>query len=133
MTNQYLLDTHTLLWAAIDSENFRIREHVRTVLEDPESELFVSSVSLYEILNKHRQGKMPEYSHIAEDIYKALSGLDAHELPLNWSHADLAANMEWTHKDPFDRMLAAQTQIEDMTLITCDKAFGSAPDVSILW
>jgi len=133
MNKQYLLDTHTLLWATIDSEISRLREKVKTVLEDPESELFVSSVSLYEILNKHRQGKMPEYSQIAENLLDVLDDLDANELPLNWSHAELAAKLDWTHGDPFDRMLAAQTQIEEMTLITCDKAFDSAPGIDTLW
>ena len=133
MKKQYLLDTHTLLWATKDAMIKKLGKQAKTILEDPESELFVSSVSLYEILNKYRHGKLPEYSQLAENIYEALNGLDANELPMNWSHAERAAGLDWHHGDPFDRMLAAQTQVEDMTLITCDKAFDSAPGVDTLW
>ena len=133
MTKQYLLDTHTFIWAAISSENNRFSGHVKAELEDMGSELFVSSVSIYEIVNKYRQGKLPEYSQLAENIHEALNGLEANELPLNWGHAERAAGLDWPHRDPFDRMLAAQAQIEEMTLITCDKAFDSAPDVETLW
>jgi len=133
MIKQYLLDTHTFLWASKDAAVSNLGKQAKDVLEDPESELFVSSVSLYEIVNKYRLGKLPEYPQIAENIFQALDGLDANELPLNWGHAELAARLDWSHGDPFDRMLAAQTQIEDMTLITCDKAFDSAPDIDTLW
>ena len=133
MIKQYLLDTHTLLWATKEAAVKNLGKQAKAVLEDPESELFVSSVSLYEILNKYRNGKLPEYPQIAENIYEALNGLDANELPLSWRHAEQAAKMDWPHGDPFDRMLAAQTQLEEMTLITCDKAFDAAPDIETLW
>jgi PIN domain nuclease of toxin-antitoxin system len=133
MKQQYLLDTHTFLWATKDSAIVNLSKQAKLVLEDIESELFVSSVSLYEIIYKYRRGKLPEYPQIAENIYEALSGLEAKELALQWNHAELAANFNWLHGDPFDRMIAAQAKIEKMTLITCDKAFESAPDVKILW
>jgi len=133
MVSKYLLDTHTFIWAAIEAENFRLGEAARDAIEDPESELYVSAASIFEISNKYRKGKLPEYESIAENCIETLEGLDASELPLNWEQANLAGSLDWQHKDPFDRMLAAQAQSEDLTLITCDKVFDGAPSVDILW
>ena len=134
MANKYLLDTHTLLWAAgSESDVAMLSEQAKEAIEDLESELFVSSASLYEISYKYKIGKLPEYRAIAENHMEALNGLDAKELPLNWEQAHLAGSMDWPHKDPFDRMLAAQSQTEGMALITCDKAFRGAPGLTTLW
>ena len=134
MAEKYLLDTHTFLWAA-GSENStaKLSRLVEETIGETESELYISAISLYEILSKYRLGKLPEYKPVAENIVDALEGLEVKELPLNWEHARLAGDLDWAHKDPFDRMLAAQTQIEEMTLITCDKAFDSAPGIDTLW
>ena len=133
MVNRYLLDTHTFLWAAKEDDVFRLGPLAKEAIEEPESELYVSSVSIFEISNKYRTGKLPEYKPIAENYREAIEGLEANELTLEWEQAWLAGNMDWTHKDPFDRLLAAQARSEDMTLITCDKVFDNAPDVDTLW
>jgi PIN domain nuclease of toxin-antitoxin system len=133
MTKKYLLDTHTFLWASYRPVNFKLSKHAKDIMEEKESELFISAISLFEILNKYRLGKLTEYKIVVENITDALVGLEAKELPLSWEHARLAGGLDWTHGDPFDRLLAAQTQMEDMTLITCDKAFDSAPGVVTLW
>ena len=133
MVNRYLLDTHTFLWASYESRVFKLSDDAKRAIEDPETELYVSSVSLFEITNKYRIGKLPEYRPIAEDCTEALISLETKELPLDWKQAHLAGGMDWPHKDPFDRLLAAQAQSEDLTLITCDKAFDDAPGVNTLW
>jgi PIN domain nuclease of toxin-antitoxin system len=133
MTTKYLLDTHAFLWAAKGTTVSLLGEDAKNVIEDPESELYISSASIFEIANKYRIGKLPEHKDTAENYMKALRGLKANELPLDWEQADFAGKMEWQHKDPFDRMLAAQTQMEGMTLITCDKAFDDVPGVATLW
>jgi len=133
MVKKYLLDTHTFLWASHESRIFKLGEAARDAIEDPDSVLYVSAASIFEISNKYRKGKLPEYSSIAENCLETLEGLDAHELPLNWVQANIAGNLDWQHKDPFDRMLAAQAQSEDLTLITCDKVFDDAPNLAILW
>ena len=133
MVNKYLLDTHTFLWASHESRVFKLGKDAKAAIEDPESELYVSSASIFEISNKYRKGKLPEYKPIAENFLESLYGLEAKELPLDWAQANLAGSMDWSHRDPFDRMLAAQAQTEGMTLITCDKVFDDAPNVDILW
>ena len=133
MVNRYLLDTHTFLWASHESRVSKLSEEVKRAIEEPEAELYISSVSIFELSNKYRKGKLPEYRPIAENCTEALEGLEAKELPLDWEQARLAGSMDWQHKDPFDRMLAAQARSEEMTLITCDKVFDDAPGVSILW
>ncbi|MCL2110684.1 MAG: type II toxin-antitoxin system VapC family toxin [Clostridiales bacterium] len=134
MKNRYLLDTHTFLWATGDeSVAPKLSYLVRDTIEEPETELLVSAVTLYEITNKHRKGKLPKFGRIAENYMEALTGLDAIELPLTWEHTHLAGSMDLPNKDPFDRMLAAQAITEDLILITCDKAFEGAPGLTTLW
>ena len=133
MKNKYLLDTHTFLWAVSRPDSFRLGDNAKEAIEDIESELFVSAVCLYEITNKYRIGKLPEYHAIIENYIEALAGLEAKELALTWKQAHLAGCMDWDHRDPFDRMLAAQAVSESMTLITRDKVFAEIPGLSILW
>ena len=134
MAGKYLLDTHAFLWATSDMSGVsKLGGHAKEAIADMESALFVSSISLFEISYKYRNGKLPEYKAIAENVFAALYGLGAEELLLNWIHAQLAGCLDWPHKDPFDRMLAAQAQTEGLTLITCDGAFDTAPSLSTLW
>ena len=131
--SRYLLDTHTFLWAVFGPRNFELSARAKGAIEDVESELYVSSASIFEIATKYRIGKIPEYQPVAENILEVVSSLGAKELPLDWKQADLAGNMVWEHKDPFDRILAAQAQTEALTLITCDRAFDELPEIAILW
>ena len=127
----YLLDTHTLLWALCDTQ--KLSDVALHIIEDVGSPLFVSSVSAYEIMNKHRIGKLPGYSHVAENYLNVLNTFDANELPVNTKHAHYAGAFDWDHRDPFDRLLAAQAFIENMTLISNDSVFSSLPFLSLLW
>ena len=132
--NKYLLDTHAFLWATgSKADSARLGKLARETIEDEGSELYVSCISIFEITLKHRSGKLPEYTPIVNDYSKALIGIEAKELQLNWEQAHLAGNMAWEHKDPFDRMLAAQAQAEGMVLISCDKIFSGVPGLKTLW
>jgi PIN domain nuclease of toxin-antitoxin system len=128
---KYLLDTHTLLWAAHDES--KISKKTLTIMEDINAPFFVSAISAYEIMYKHRLGKLPGYAYVAENYFNILDELDVNELPITTRHAHLAGKLEWAHRDPFDRMLAAQAFIENLTLITNDEAFNSLPWVNTLW
>ena len=127
----YLLDTHTFLWATQDDA--RLSELAKETMCDKNTHKFVSAASAYEILNKYRLGKLPDFAYVAENYLEILVRLGAYELPINSRHAHFAGKFEWSHRDPFDRLLAAQAFTENMILITNDSAFDSLPWLSVLW
>ncbi|MDR3220685.1 MAG: type II toxin-antitoxin system VapC family toxin [Candidatus Accumulibacter sp.] len=129
--NGYLLDTHALLWAV--QEDWKLSPAARAVIERMDSKLFVSAISAFEIGNKYRLGKLPEYSLVVENYHEIVQKLGAVELPVRSSHAYYAAKTEWPHRDPFDRILAAQAALENLTLISGDAAFSGLSWVSVLW
>jgi len=128
---KYLLDTHTLLWVV--SGNQRLSDAAEKAINDESSLKFVSAVSAYEIMYKYKLGKLQGFENIAANYLDMLKKFGALELPISTDHAHFAGKFEWSHRDPFDRMLAAQTSIENMTLITSDEAFQSLPWVSVIW
>ena len=130
-TVKYLLDTHTFLWAVRDDT--RLGDKAKKVMNDKKAKKFVSAVSAYEIMNKHRIGKLPEYEYIAENYFDIFSELGADELPVSMRHAHFAGKFEWTHRDPFDRLLAAQAAADNLTLITNDPVFQELSWVTVLW
>jgi len=128
---RYLLDTHTFLWAVCESNKLGIAG--KQVMADNKNQIYVSAISAYEITNKYRLGKLPMYENVAENYLDILYSFGAEELPITSQHADFAGKFDWTHRDPFDRILAAQATIEKLTLITNDSAFDTLPWVSVLW
>ncbi|MCL1819600.1 MAG: type II toxin-antitoxin system VapC family toxin [Oscillospiraceae bacterium] len=130
-TIKYLLDTHTFLWAVRGSP--KLSNTAAKIIEDMNVRIFVSAVSAYEIMNKHRVGKLPEFEDIAKDYFNFVKILGVDSLTINERHTHFAGQFEWTHRDPFDRLLAAQASLENMTLITNDEVFQSLPWVSVVW
>ncbi len=130
-TVKYLLDTHTFLWAV--QKDVMLNAKVRYIIEDSNTVLYISAVSAYEIINKYRIGKLNDYEYIAENYFEVLKKFNAEELHINTKHAHFAGKFEWTHCDPFDRLLAAQAFTENLTLITNDSVFDTLPWVSVLW
>ena len=130
-TVKYLLDTHTLLWTVRDDAKLSVS--VKKVMYDKNTPKFVSAVSAYEIMYKYRLGKLPEYEYVAENYFDVLRELGADELPVSMLHAHFAGKFEWAHRDPFDRLLAAQAAADNLTLITNDPAFEELSWITILW
>jgi PIN domain nuclease of toxin-antitoxin system len=128
---KYLLDTQTFLWAA--RESVKLSVPAKKAIEDENSEIFVSPITAYEIMNKYRIGKLPEYAYIAENYLEILHNFGAEELLISTKHLHFAGKFEWSHRDPFDRMLAAQAFTENMTLISSDPEFNDLPWLSVLW
>ena len=127
----YLLDTHTFLWAVRGSTN--LSNTAAKMIEDMNVQIFVSAVSAYEIMNKHRIGKLPEFDDIAKDYFNFVKRLGVDSLPVSMQHAHFAGKFEWTHRDPFDRLLAAQAVTDNLTLITNDPAFQELSWITVLW
>ena len=127
----WLLDTHVLLWAL--GEPDRLSRAARRVLRDPDSQLVVSAASAWEISTKQRLGKLPGAEVLTGQFARHLRHLGARAADITAEHALLAGQLDWDHRDPFDRMLAAQSLTESWTLITQDRAFASLPGVRTHW
>lgn len=127
----YLLDTHVVLWAL--TEPTRLGHQAREVIGDRSSRLVVSAASAWEIATKHRLGKLPQADVLLGAYSKHLDRLGVVRLAVADDHALLAGRLEWRHRDPFDRMLAAQAMIESLVIVTGDPAFTGCRGVQTLW
>ena len=119
-----LLDTHVLLWAA--GAAARLTDDVRALLEDPGNKLFFSAASLWEIAIKNRL-RREEFSVDPRLLRRGLLENDYAELPVTGAHAVAVDLLPPIHKDPFDRILVAQAQIEGITLLTADEVVARYP------
>ncbi len=128
---RFLLDTHTLLWALTDPR--RLGSSAGAILADRSSPIVVSAVSAWEISTKQRLGKLPRADALVGAYGRHLDRLGAERLAITEEHALLAGRLDWAHRDPFDRMLAAQAMVETLTLVTGDTAFDSVPGVATRW
>lgn len=113
-----LVDTHVLIWLLNRSPE--ITDHHIELVTDPDNSIFLSAVSIFEMTTKARIGKLhlpARYMANAAHVFD-----DFGYLPLNLvpAHADLAGRLPGLHKDPFDRLLAAQAIVEDMPIMTID-------------
>lgn len=111
-----LLDTHTLLWWWDDSHE--LPDQARSLIEDLDNEVLVSAVSLAEIAVKKSIGRL----EVDDDFAEGIEADGFTELPFKATHGGRLALLPLLHRDPFDRMLIAQAQVEDATLVTVDRA-----------
>lgn len=125
-----LLDTHTFLWAVLEPQ--KLSRKVRTRLEDTATVIVVSSASAWEIATKYRLGKLPGAAALIGQYPQALAGLQAQELNISSAHALRAGLWAVNHRDPFDRLLAAQADLEALPLVTRDPAMAQFA-IQTLW
>lgn len=130
MALRVLLDTHVLLWALVEPEKLSVV--AREVIEDPTNLVLVSAVSAWEIAIKYDLGRLPEARTVIDGFHHHLQVLRAEELPINSAHAIIAGSLTSTHRDPFDRMLAAQSLVEGLSLVSKDPVLKQL-DVPIIW
>ena len=116
-----LLDTHVLLWAV--GAPSRLSDEVRSLIEDPAKEVVFSAASLWEIAIKSGLGRR-DFNVDPRVLRRGLLENDYTELPVSGTHAMAVDLLPPIHKDPLDRMLIAQAQIEGLTLLTADKTLG---------
>ena len=116
-----LLDTHLLLWAAAKSR--RLPRAVRALLEDSANEVFYSAASLWEIVIKSSL-RRNDFNVDVAVLRPALADMGFEELPVSGAHAERLASLPPLHKDPFDRMLVAQSLAEPLVLLTNDAVLG---------
>lgn len=116
-----LLDTHVFLWWLGDDASLSAR--LRKIIAAPENEVFVSSVSAFEIATKFRLGKLPAAAPIVHDIPEYVERAGFRELPLTSAHGSRAGLLQHRHRDPFDRLLAAQALLEGLPIASVDDVF----------
>ncbi len=121
----YLLDSHVLLWWWFVPE--RLSRAVQALLVDPTSRILVSAASVWELSLKHHQGKLPELAIAMDDLSGLLQADGFQPLPISLAHGLRAGGYSQPHRDPFDRMLAAQAELERLVLLTADPQLSTFP------
>ena len=125
-----LLDTHALIWWL--AGNTRLPVTGRQAIGDLSNEKLVSAASAWEITTKHRLGRLPEASRLAQDIAGALAEQGFEGLPISVDDAARAGALPGPNQDPFDRMLIAQALNHNLTLVSNETLFDSY-GVQRLW
>ena len=118
----YLLDTHVFYWLMADSPLLRATH--RTILIGTDEVVYVSAVSGWEIATKVRLGKWPEAALLLPGLERFIAEAGLEPLPLTVAQAESAGTFTVTHKDPFDRLLAAQALDRGLTMLTVDPAIS---------
>jgi PIN domain nuclease of toxin-antitoxin system len=113
-----LLDTQVWLWLQIRPE--RVRDEVRDRLADEATELLLSAASSWEIAIKHALGKLPLPGAPRDYVPSRMRADAVDGLPVTHAHALRVCDLPHHHGDPFDRLLVAQAQLEDLTIVTAD-------------
>jgi PIN domain nuclease of toxin-antitoxin system len=119
-----LLDTHLLLWAAGPSP--RLSVEARRLIDDPDNELVFSVVTLWEVAIKSARGR-DDFQVDARLLRRTLLNNGYEELPITGEHAVVVASLPPLHKDPFARVLVAQSMVEGITLLTSDPLVAQYP------
>ena len=127
---QFLLDTHAFLWWLIDDA--RLSKIARNSISNPENAIYVSSASAWEIATKFRLGKLPGVRAIVNDISGCVVSQGFKELVITIDDGQRAALLKTSLRDPFDRMLIAQSQIRGLVLISRDSQIHEH-EINIIW
>jgi PIN domain nuclease of toxin-antitoxin system len=114
---RFLIDSHIFVWLVSDLN--KLSKSVLSVIDDPDAQIYLSFASLWELRIKQSAKKLP----FSEDMFQAPFGRGLNPLPISLSHIRQVGLLPFHHHDPFDRMLIAQAQCENMTLISSDRQF----------
>jgi PIN domain nuclease of toxin-antitoxin system len=118
-----LLDTHALIWWFSDDPS--LPQTVRGIIADTDNTLVVSAASAWEIAIKFQQGKLRKVADLVSDFSGRIGREGFQLLPISAEHGIRAGLLTGPHKDPFDRMLIAQSQAENMPIISNETIFES--------
>lgn len=126
-----LLDTHVLLWVLLSPD--RIPASTLDAIRAPDNALYVSAAGAWEIATKHRLGKLDGAGAVVDGYQEHLTTLGAQELAISGPHALMAGGMNWAHRDPFDRILVAQSLLESLPVVTGDRVLSDFPGIRTIW
>lgn len=119
---KFLLDTHSLIWF-LDG-NPRLSAHARQLIEDENNGLFVSVASLWEMAIKVSLGKLILGQPFEEMFPRQLENNAIEILDISIEHMNVVCALPFHHRDPFDRLIIAQSQVEQLPIISVDSAFN---------
>lgn len=125
-----LLDTHAFLWFIGGSP--RLSSSARTLIEAPENERLISAASIFEMAIKIGLGKLTVGQPLEQILAREIDSGAFALLPIEVRHVSVLASLPFHHRDPFDRLLAAQSLVDGLALLSVDEAFG-AYGVRRLW
>jgi len=116
----------------MQADSKRLSPPVRGILQDPDNQLFLSAASSWEIAIKYALGKLPLPLPPMEYVLSRMETSGTTPLPVQHSHALHVGSLPHHHADPFDRLLIAQAQLENLEILTVDRQF-EAYEVVVLW
>ncbi len=119
----FLIDTHTAIWWWLDSP--RLSAKARSAIAEADLPVLVSAVSAIEIAIKFRIGKLAEFGDPMTRFPSLMAANGFDSMPITQHHSLTAGLLPGDHRDPFDRLIAAQALTEGMTVVTCDAAFAA--------
>jgi PIN domain nuclease of toxin-antitoxin system len=118
---RHLLDAHSLIWA-LDNPS-KLGAAAVTALQDPANQLLLSAGTMWELGIKTALGKLTLSLPFRQWMDKAMADLGLTVLPIALDHVELQAGLPFHHRDPFDRLLAAQALVEGIPLVSADTVF----------
>jgi PIN domain nuclease of toxin-antitoxin system len=130
MAPSLLLDTHALLWWLVEPE--KLSTFALAAINDPAVSIFVSAASGWELATKVRLGKLPGAEWLLQDLPSLLQQQGFQPLAVQLHHGVRAGGYSQAHRDPFDRLLAAQAELEGLQLVSLDPALATFP-CRLLW
>jgi PIN domain nuclease of toxin-antitoxin system len=125
-----LLDTHIWIWSVLEPQ--RISRRVAAELDNPENELWLSPVSIWEAMLLYRKGRLKIPEGFSTWLTRALTGASFMEAPMTFAVAEAFSTIQLTHADPADLFLAASAKAFGLTLVTSDRNLIRAKELSVL-
>lgn len=122
-----LLDTNVVVWL-LTGNRTAVSKAATDALTSGDEQLLLSAVSIWEIAIKRSLRKL----RLADGWLPALRQLDFHQLPITGLHAEAVEHLPWHHRDPFDRLLVAQAQVEGARLVSADARLATY-GVDVVW
>ena len=126
---KYLLDTHTIIWHFDDST--KLSQKAIEITDNPESRLYICSISLWEIAIKMNLGKL-NLNFTLDKLLAAINESDVDILQIEDEYLNKLSELPYIHKDPFDRLIIATALLEDLTILTIDENIQKY-DVPWIW
>ena len=125
-----LLDTHTFVWWV--TKHPQLSTRALAAIQNEAGDCFISAATVYELTYKVGLGRFEAARAIADRVYEVMQANAFSPLPISLQHASVAAKLEATHRDPFDRILAAQAIVEKVIIVTADEAFAGL-GAEVIW